>query len=100
MKAIFVTGGKQYYVFEGEEIFVEKLDAEVGSDVTFDEVLMVNEVAGNPVVKGASVTATVLKQGKQKKITVFKYKPKKKCSKKQVHRQPYTKLVIKSINVK
>ena len=100
MKAIFVTGGKQYYVSEGETIFVEKLDTEVGKDVTFDEVLMDNDVVGNPTVKGATVVATVEKQGKQKKITVFKYKPKKKYRKKQGHRQPYTKLTIKSINVK
>ena len=100
MKAIFVTGGIQYYVSEGETIFVEKLDTEVGKDVTFDEVLMVNDVVGNPTVKGATVVATVEKQGKQKKITVFKYKPKKKYRKKQGHRQPYTKLTIKSINVK
>ena len=100
MKAIFVTGGKQYYVSEGETIFVEKLDTEVGKDVTFDEVLMVNDVVGNPTVKGVTVVATVEKQGKQKKITVFKYKPKKKYRKKQGHRQPYTKLTIKSINVK
>ena len=100
MKAIFVTGGKQYYVSEGETIFVETLDTEVGKDVTFDEVLMVNDVVGNPTVKGATVVATVEKQGKQKKITVFKYKPKKKYRKKQGHRQPYTKLTIKSINVK
>ncbi len=100
MKAIFVTGGKQYYVSEGDVIYVEKLDASVGSDITFDEVLMVGEVVGNPTVKNASVVATVEKQGKGKKITVFKYKPKKKYRKKQGHRQPYTKLVIKSINVK
>ena len=100
MKAIFVTGGKQYYVSEGETIFVEKLDTEVGKDVTFDEVLMFNDIVGNPTVKGATVVATVEKQGKQKKITVFKYKPKKKYRKKQGHRQPYTKLTIKSINVK
>ena len=100
MKAIFVTGGKQYYVSEGDVIYVEKLDASVGSDITFDEVLMAGEVAGNPTVKNASVVATVEKQGKGKKITVFKYKPKKKYRKKQGHRQPYTKLVIKSINVK
>ena len=100
MKAIFVTGGKQYYVSEGDVICVEKLDASVGSDITFDEVLMVGEVVGNPTVKNASVVATVEKQGKGKKITVFKYKPKKKYRKKQGHRQPYTKLVIKSINVK
>lgn len=98
MKAIFVTGGKQYYVSEGDVIYVEKLDASVGSDITFDEVLMAGEVVGNPTVKNASVVATVEKQGKGKKITVFKYKPKKKYRKKQGHRQPYTKVEITKIN--
>jgi len=100
MKAIFVTGGKQYSVSENDVIYVEKLDAKEGDEVTFDEVLMVDDVFGNPVVKGASVTGVVEKQGKQKKITVFKYKPKNKYRKKQGHRQPYTKVTIKSINVK
>ena len=100
MKAIFVTGGKQYCVSEGDVVYVEKLDAEVGKEVTFDEVLMAGEVFGNPTVKNASVVGVVEKQGKQKKITVFKYKPKKKYRKKQGHRQPYTKVTIKSINVK
>ena len=98
MKAIFTTGGKQYYVAEGDAIYVEKLDAEVGSTVKFDEVLFVDGVAGNPVVNGASVEAKVEKQGKNKKIIVFKYRPKKKYRKKQGHRQPYTKLVITKIN--
>ena len=97
MKAIFVTGGKQYYVSEGETIFVEKLDTEVGKDVTFDEVLMVNDVVGNPTVKGAKVVGTVEKHGRQKKIIVFKYRPKKKYRKTQGHRQPYTKVTIKKI---
>lgn len=100
MKAIFVTGGKQYYVAEGDVIYVEKLDNEVGSDVTFDEVLFADGKAGTPYVKGAKVTCTVEKHGKQKKIIVFKYKPKKKYRKKQGHRQPYTKLVVKKIEVK
>ena len=100
MKAIFVTGGKQYYVSEGDVIYVEKLDASVGSDVTFNEVLMAGEVVGNTTVKNATVVENKKKQGKGKKITVFKYKPKKKYRKKQGHRQPYTKLVIKAINVK
>ena len=78
MKAIFETGGKQYYVAENDTIYVEKLDAEVGSEVTFDEVLFVDGVAGTPVVKGAKVVCNVEKQGKQKKIVVFKYRPKKK----------------------
>ncbi len=98
MKAVFVTGGKQYYVAEGDVIYVEKLDAEVGSTVKFDEVLFVDGKAGSPTVKGASVECKVEKQGKDKKIIVFKYRPKKKYRKKQGHRQPYTKLVVTKIN--
>ena len=97
MKAIFVTGGKQYYVQEGDIIYVEKLDAEAGSMVDFTEVLAVGEKTGTPYVKGAKVTCEVEKHGKQKKIIVFKYRPKKKYRKKQGHRQPYTKLVVKKI---
>ncbi len=97
MKAIFVTGGKQYYVSEGDTIYVEKLPNEVGSDVEFNEVLYVNGKSGNPTVKGAKVVGTVEKHGRQKKIIVFKYRPKKKYRKKQGHRQPYTKVTIKSI---
>ena len=97
MKAIFVTGGKQYYVSEGDTIYVEKLPNEVGSDVEFNEVLYVNGKSGNPTVKGAKVVGTVEKHGRQKKIVVFKYRPKKKYRKKQGHRQPYTKVTIKSI---
>ena len=100
MKAIFVTGGKQYYVQEGDVIYVEKLDKEAGSDVVFTDVLMVDGKVGEPTVKGAKVVATVEKHGKQKKIIVFKYKPKKKYRLKQGHRQPYTKLTIKKIEVK
>ena len=98
MKAIFVTGGKQYMVEEGQELYVQKLDAEVDSEVVFDEVLYVDGKVGTPTVKGAKVVAKVLKQGKQKKILVFKYKPKKKYRKTQGHRQPYTKLLIKTIS--
>ena len=97
MKAVFTTGGKQYYVSEGDTIYVELLDAEVGSTVKFDEVLFVDGVAGNPTVKGASVECKVEKHGKNKKIVVFKYRPKKKYRKTQGHRQPYTKLVVKKI---
>ena len=97
MKAIFVTGGKQYMVEEGQELYVEKLDQEEGSEIVFDEVLYVDGKVGTPTVKGAKVVAKVLKQGKQKKILVFKYKPKKKYRKTQGHRQPYTKILIKSI---
>ena len=97
MKAIFVTGGKQYYVSEGETIFVEKLDTEVGKDVTFDEVLMVDDKIGNPLVEGAKVTGEVIKNGKQSKIVVYKYVQKNNYHKRQGHRQPYTKVEIKSI---
>ena len=97
MKAIFVTGGKQYIVEEGQELYVEKLDQEEGSEVVFDEVLYVDGKVGTPTVKGAKVVAKVLKQGKGKKILVFKYKPKKKYRRTQGHRQPYTKILIKSI---
>lgn len=100
MKAIFVTGGKQYYVSEGDVIYVEKLDAEAGKEITFTDVLFANGVSGTPYVSGAKVVCTVEKHGKQKKIVVFKYKPKKKYRNKQGHRQPYTKLVVKKIEVK
>ncbi len=98
MKAIFETGGKQYYVSEGDKIYVELLDAEVGKDITFDKVLFVDGKAGMPYVKGASVVATVEKNGRGKKIKVFKYVPKNKFRKTQGHRQPYTCLTIKKIN--
>ena len=98
MKAIIETGGKQYYVAEGDIIYVEKLEAKDGDKVVFDKVLMANGVTGNPYVKGAVVEGTVLKQGKDKKITIFTYVPNKKSTrKKQGHRQPYTKIEIKKI---
>lgn len=98
MKAIIETGGKQYYISEGDTIYVEKLDASEGSTVVFDKVLMANGVAGNPYVEGVTVEGTVLKQGKNKKITIFTYVPNKKSTrKKQGHRQPYTKIEIKKI---
>ena len=97
MKAIFVTGGKQYYVTEGDTIYVEKLDVEAGKDVEFTDVLMVDGKFGTPNVDGAKVVCTAEKNGKAKKIVVFKYHPKKKYRKTQGHRQPYTKLVVKKI---
>lgn len=100
MKAIFETGGKQYYVSEGDVIYVEKIESEAGKDVVFDQVLYVNGTTGTPFVSGAKVTCTVEKHGRNKKIVVFKYKPKKKYRNKQGHRQPYTKLVVKKIEVK
>ena len=101
MFAIIETGGKQFKVAEGDVIYVEKLDANAGDTVTFNDVLLVGgekTAVGNPYVSGASVVASVEKQGKAKKITVFTYKPKKNQYRKIGHRQPYTKLVIESIN--
>lgn len=100
MKAVIETGGKQYYVEEGSVIYVEKLDAEAGKTIKFDKVLMINGVAGRPYLSNVEVTGEVLKHGKDKKIIVFKYKPKKKYRKKQGHRQPYTKVEIKTIKEK
>ena len=101
MYAIIVTGGKQYKVEAGSEIMVEKLDAEVGSNVKFDVLMMAdgeNVKIGKPVVSGVSAKAEVLEHGKGKKVIVFKYKPKKDYRKKQGHRQPYTKVRITSID--
>ena len=101
MQAIFVTGGKQYSVSEGDEIFVEKLNAEADETVIFDQVLAVvdgeNSTFGKPVVDGAKVEATVVKNGKAKKIVVFKYRPKKDSKSIRGHRQPYTKVKIEKI---
>ena len=101
MKAVIVTGGKQYTVSEGDILFIEKLNAEAESTVKFDQVLAVldgeNSKIGAPVVEGASVEAKVVKNGKAKKITVFRYKAKKNEKKKQGHRQPYTKVEITKI---
>ncbi len=101
MYAIIETGGKQITVSVGDKIYVEKLDAEVGADLTIDKVLFVggekNKV-GSPYVKGASVECKVEKQGLAKKIKVFKYKAKANERKTIGHRQPYTCLVVKSIN--
>ena len=98
MFAIIETGGKQYKVSEGDELFVEKLDVEAESEVVFDKVLMVEGKVGTPYVEGATVKATVVKHGKGKKIIVYKYKSKKNYHKKQGHRQPYTKVKIVAIN--
>ncbi len=102
MQAIFVTGGKQYKVSEGDVIYVEKLNAE-GESVSFDNVLMLidgeNTTIGTPKVSGASVSAKIVKNGKSKKILVFKMKPKKNYRRRQGHRQPYTKLQIEKISV-
>ena len=99
--AIIKTGGKQVKVEVGQAIYVEKINAEAGSEVTFNEVVLVGGdkiVVGTPVVEGATVVGTIEKQGKQKKVVTFKYKPKKGSHRKQGHRQPYTKVVINAIN--
>lgn len=101
MYAIIETGGKQYKVQQGDVIFVEKLGMEEGSEVTFDKVIAVSGdefKAGTPYVEGASVTAKVVKNGKEKKVIVFKMKPKKDYRRKMGHRQPYTKIQIDTIN--
>ncbi len=101
MYAIIKTGGKQYRVSEGDSIFVEKLGAAEGEVVTFDEVIAVSKedalVVGKPFVEGAKVTAKVEKQGKARKILVFKYKAKANYRRRQGHRQPFTKVVIEKI---
>lgn len=102
MHAVVETGGKQYKVTEGDVIFVEKLDVEEGAEVTLDKVLMAGEgdavKVGTPVVEGATVTAKVVKNGKSKKVVVFKMKRKKNYRRKKGHRQPYTKLEITAVN--
>ncbi|MCQ2516342.1 MAG: 50S ribosomal protein L21 [Saccharofermentans sp.] len=99
MYAVIKTGGKQYKVAVGDEIFVEKLDAEAGSTITFDEVLAVGDDDGIKAGKdvAAKVTAEVVKQGKNKKVVVLKYKAKKGYRRKNGHRQPYTRVRITGI---
>ncbi len=101
MYAIIETGGKQYQVNEGDVIFVEKLVSEANDTITFDKVVALSKdeklSVGSPYVDGASVTATVLKNGKAKKIRVFTYKPKKGKQRSIGHRQPYTQVKIEAI---
>ncbi len=101
MHAIIETGGKQYRVTEGDTLFIEKLDAADGDTVTFDKVLAIvdgdNATFGTPYVDGAKVEASVVKNGKGKKIIVFKMKAKKGYRRRQGHRQPYTKVQIGTI---
>ena len=103
MYAVIVTGGKQYRVEKGDVIFVEKLNAEAESEFSFDTVLAVGEEGsvkfGAPTVAGACVTGKVLKNGKAKKVVVFKYRPKKDSKSIRGHRQPYTKVQIEKISV-
>ena len=101
MTSIFETGGKQYRVSEGDVIFVEKLPSEADETIVFDQVLAVGTDKGLKAGKDcakATVDATVVKNGKGKKITVFTYKPKKNEKRKMGHRQPYTKVEITKIN--
>lgn len=101
MYAVIKTGGKQYQVKEGDILKVEKLDVEAGTVFDFEEVLLVSNEGdvkvGKPFVDGAKVSAEILEHGKNRKITVFKYKPKKGYARKQGHRQPYTRVRINSI---
>jgi ribosomal protein L21 len=102
MYVVFETGGKQYKASEGDVLFVEKLDVTADETITFDNVKIVsndgNITVGTPTVDGASVSAKVLKNGKAKKVIVYKMKPKDNYRKKQGHRQPYTKIQIEKIN--
>ena len=102
MYAIIVTGGKQYKVENGDVIYIEKLDVEADSEITFDKVIAVGTddgiKVGAPYVDGASVSAKVVKNGKGKKIVVATYKPNKNEKRKMGHRQPYTKVEISAIN--
>lgn len=102
MYAIIETGGKQYRVQEGDTLFIEKLEVAAGDSVEFDKVLAVSKegklAVGTPAVKDAKVSATVVENGKAKKVIVFKYKAKKDYRKKQGHRQHYTKVKIEKIN--
>ncbi len=102
MYAIIKTGGKQYKVQEGDVVKVEKLALEAGNAVTFSDVLAVSTedklTVGTPIVSGATVSGTVLSQGKGDKIIIFKYKPKKHSATRKGHRQPYTEVKIEKIN--
>ena len=99
MYAVIKVGGKQYRVSVGDEIFVEKLNANAGDVVTFDQVLMLDSKVGSPYLNNVKVEGSVIKNGKNKKIRIFKYKNKSRSNRKsQGHRQPYTKIVITKIN--
>lgn len=101
MYAIIQTGGKQYRVSEGDVIVIEKLEAQAGESIAFDEVLTIvkdgSVKIGQPVVAGAKVTGTVVEHGKGKKIQIFKYKSKSNYRRRQGHRQPFTKVTIEKI---
>ena len=101
MYAVIETGGKQYKVQEGDTVFVEKIDTDEGEKVELSNILLISKddglLVGKPYIEGAKIEATVLEQGKMRKIIVFKYKSKKNYKRKQGHRQPYTKLKIEKI---
>jgi large subunit ribosomal protein L21 len=103
LHAIFETGGKQYRAAEGDILYIEKLPVQAGDEVTFDKVLAIVDgdsyQFGTPVISGASVSASVVKTGKAKKIHIFKFKAKKNYRKRQGHRQPYTQVQIQAISV-
>jgi large subunit ribosomal protein L21 len=104
MLAVIKTGGKQYLVVPGNKIKIEKLNKKEGTEVVFNEVLLLEKgkkvEIGNPTVKGAKVVGKVISQGKEKKVIIFKYKPKKRYKIKKGHRQPYTEVEIKTIHYK
>ncbi len=94
MFAIIETGGKQISVKDGDTIFIEKIDGKKGDKVTFDKVLLFNNKIGKPYVKGEKVTGVIEKQGKEKKIIIYRTKQKSNWKRKQGHRQPYTRVKI------
>lgn len=99
MIAVIKTGGKQYMISPGDKIKIEKINTPIGEEVVFDEILLVIDdkgavKIGNPVVEKVSVTAKVLEHDKEKKVTILKYRPKKRYQKKMGHRQPYTEIEI------
>ena len=102
MYAVIMTGGKQYRVEEGDEIFVEKLPVDADDNVVFEDILVVGDngkvKVGTPYVAGAKVTGTVLKNGKGKKLNIITYRAKKHSARRMGHRQPYTKVEITAIN--
>lgn len=103
MLAVIKTGGKQYIVAPGQKIKIEKIEKKEGSEITFDEVLLLEKgkkvEIGTPFVKNAKVIGKILSQGKAKKLIVFKYKAKTRYKKKRGHRQPFTEVEIKSISL-
>ena len=102
MQAVIKTGGKQYLVTEGQKLIVEKLPGEAGNSISFDGIMLIVDgdtvKVGQPTLKGASVDATIVRQGRAKKIIVQKYKPKVRYRKKRGHRQPFTELAVSAIN--